>query len=176
MMTNSLSNDQIGVDLQVLATLFANNSLPKLKRATIALILNLPLEEVKHSVKRLIKKGIVGVSGPSCYLSELGIVTYLTKDDPIPIFYQNFPVLYETKLTSDLFYVPPSPDLIKQCRESFGLTQQQCANFARMHLKAYQTWELGKVEPQASQWDLFVLELHAIAKGYLSLKDFVQKV
>lgn len=175
-MTNSPSIEQIGIDLQVIEALFANNSLPKLKRSTVALTLNLSLEEVKKSVNRLIKKGIVGVSGPSCYLSEIGIVTYVKKDDPIPNFYQNFPVLHEAKLTSDLFYVPPTPYLIKQCRETFGLTQQQCANLARMHLKAYQTWELGKVEPQASQWDLFILELHAIAKGYLSLKDYVQKV
>ena len=49
----------------------------------------------------------------------------------------------------------PSPDIIRETRKAFGLSQTCAATLIHSTLRTWQDWEAGKAKMHAGLWELF---------------------
>lgn len=54
----------------------------------------------------------------------------------------------------------PSPDEIRQVRESVGLTQSDAARLVYRSTRNWQQWELNERPMDPALWELFTLKVH----------------
>lgn len=52
-----------------------------------------------------------------------------------------------------------TPDIVKSTRETFKLTQQQCADLVYVDIRTWQKWELGERKMNRTAFQLFCMKL-----------------